>query len=152
MERLFASIPGALNALGHNAKIDEAMVFAAWRSCAGEMLNERTAAIEFFENRLVVAVTDKTWRRHLEELSPQMLAKLNGRLEQGTVRFIEFVIDAEAVNRVSGIADLEDNIDRSGLSPDITRAADSISDEHLREQFIDAAAAYLAKQDRNNRR
>src|SRR6187549_3709000 len=124
MERLFASIPGALNALGHNAKIDEAMVFAAWRSCAGEMLNERTAAAEFFENRLVVAVTDKTWQRHLEELSPQILVKLNGRLEQGTVRFIEFVIDADAVNRASRAADREEKIDRSGLSLDLTRAAE----------------------------
>ena len=148
MERLFASIPGALNALGHNAKIDEAMVFAAWRSCAGEMLNQRTAAIEFFENRLVVAVTDETWRRHLEDLSPQMLAKINGRLEQGTVRFIEFIIDADAVNRVSGVADHPEKIDRSSISPDLTRAAEAIADENLREQFIDAAAAYLAKQER----
>ena len=67
MEQLFGAIPSALNGLGPNANVDEAVVFAAWARCAGDLLRVRTAPLEFFENRLVIAVSDQTWRRHLEE-------------------------------------------------------------------------------------
>ncbi len=93
MEQLFGSIQAVLNSLEPNEKKDEAMVFAAWKRCAGGLLSDRTRPIEFFENRLVVAVDDKTWQRHLEELAPQMLTKINKELGQGTVRFIEFRVD-----------------------------------------------------------
>ncbi len=92
MEKLFGAIPSVLKGLGSNAKTDEAIVFAAWKQCAGGLLASRTTPIEFSSHRLVVAVADKTWQRHLEELAPQMLAKLNGSLGSGTVRFIEFRI------------------------------------------------------------
>ncbi|MEO7539723.1 MAG: DUF721 domain-containing protein [Pyrinomonadaceae bacterium] len=148
MERLFAAIPGVLSGLGPNIKADEAIVFAAWRSCAGEMLNERTAAVEFIENRLVVAVTDETWRRHLEDLSPEMLARINGRIEKGTVRFIEFVIDAQAVRNSVTPGEVDAGVVDAEISADLAAAAEAIKDDRLHKQFISAAAAYLSKQER----
>ena len=65
MEQLFGAIPAVLGGLGANDGIDEAIVFAVWQRCAGQLLNERTKPIEFFENRLVVAVADETWQRHI---------------------------------------------------------------------------------------
>ncbi len=76
MEQLFGAIPLVLSGLGQNAEVDEAVVFAAWGRSAGDALRKRTRTVEFFENRLVVAVADETWRRHLEDLSPQMLVAL----------------------------------------------------------------------------
>jgi hypothetical protein len=90
MEQLFNAIPAVLKELGSNRETDKAIAFAAWKRCAGEQLSGRTTPVEFFENRLFIAVEDKTWQRHLEDLSPQMLAKLNDYLGQGTVKFIEF--------------------------------------------------------------
>jgi hypothetical protein len=92
MEQLFGAIPSVIKGLDANAKADEAVAFAAWRHCAGEMLSARTAPVEFSKNRLVIAVADKIWQRHLEHLSPQLLAKLNAFLGQQTVTFIEFQI------------------------------------------------------------
>ncbi|MBK6723256.1 MAG: DUF721 domain-containing protein [Acidobacteria bacterium] len=92
MERVFGTIPVVLSGLGLNDSATEAVVFVAWRQTAGEMLSERTSPVEFFESRLVIAVEDRTWQRHLEDLAPQMLAQLNGKLGQGTVKFIEFRI------------------------------------------------------------
>ena len=148
MERLFGAIPAVLNSLGSSAETDEAIVFAAWKSCAGDLLNERTAALEFFEDRLIVAVVDQTWRRHLEDLSPQMLAKINGRLGQGTVTFIEFVIDAAAINRTDagGINEI-DIKEPAQVDASLADAANAIADNKLREQFIETAAAYLARQE-----
>jgi len=94
MEQLFGALAEVVKGLGSNAKSDEAVAFAAWRHCAGEMLSSRTHAVAFSQNRLVIAVEDKIWQRHLEHLSPLMLAKLNSYLGQGTVRFIEFRIES----------------------------------------------------------
>ncbi|MEO6655802.1 MAG: DciA family protein [Pyrinomonadaceae bacterium] len=150
MEQLFGAIPSVLRGLGPNADIDEAVAFAAWGRCAGDLLRERTATVEFFGNRLVVAVQDKTWQRHLEELSPQMLVRINGSLGHGSVKYIEFRIDAAAVEalRESNKAAKTDLV-LGAVSPSLRKAANAIADEHLREQFLSAAASYLAKQTSN---
>ena len=96
MEQLFSAIPSVLKNLEPNAEADKAIVFAAWRRCSGELLSARTRPLDFSENRLVIAVAHKTWQRNLEDLSPQMLVKLNDHLGHGTVRFIEFRIDPAA--------------------------------------------------------
>lgn len=148
MERLFGTIPAVLGGLGANESADEAIVTAAWKRNAGELLRERTEPIEFFENRLIVAVADQTWQRHLEELSPQMLAKLNGSLGQGTVKFIEFRIDATAIaDRIAKNTIAEVPI--TEVTPSLAAAAESIADDSLREHFLSAAATYLARQKQN---
>lgn len=93
MERLFAAIPAILKGLEPNENAAEAVVFGAWGDCAGELLRARTEPVKFAGHRLIVAVEDETWRRHLTELSPQMLVKLNSSLGDGTVRLIDFRVD-----------------------------------------------------------
>src|SRR5580765_4556864 len=150
MEQLFGAIPAVLSGLGTNADIDEAVVFAAWARCAGDMLRTRTTPLEFFENRLAVAVQDETWRRHLEDLSPQMLVKINGSLGEGTVKFIEFRVDAAAVNAASEAKDKRGKVNVSlDVTPSLAEAAASIADGNLRELFLSAAASYLANQKRD---
>ena len=146
MEQVFGAIPGVLNGLASNDDIDEAVVFAAWKRCAGELLNERTAAIEFFENRLIVAVTDRTWQRHLEDLSPQMLYKINSSLGEGTVKFIEFRIDESAVDAAREHKTASIEAAAPEVSQSLVKAAEAISDEALRQQFLGAAAEYLDRQ------
>lgn len=99
MEQLFSAIPAVLKNLVPNAEADKAIVFAAWKRGSGELLSARTTPLGFAENRLVIAVADKTWQRNLEELSPQMLVKINDYLGQGTVRFIEFRVKSENVKK-----------------------------------------------------
>ena len=146
MEQLFGAIPSVLNGLASNGDVDEAVVFAAWKRCAGDLLNERTTAIEFFENRLIVAVTDRTWQRHLEDLSPQMLHKINSSLGDGTVKFIEFRVDERAVNasREHKIASTE--VAAPEVSQSLAKAAEAINDVDLRQKFLSAAAEYLERQ------
>src|SRR6184192_3946691 len=125
MEQLFAALPQLLKELGPNHAVEEQIVFAAWRRLAGEMLNERTKSLEYFENKLVVAVEDQNWQRNLESLAPEMVAKLNAATEQGTVKYIEFRIDKNAVKRTRN-PKLET---RNSDVPDSLRAAaDQIAD------------------------
>src|SRR5688572_23126892 len=93
MEQLFGSIPAVVGGLGPSAEVQEAVVFAAWKHCAGAMLAERAVPLEFRENRLIISVQDDLWRRHLEDLAPQMLARINAYLSAGQVRFIEFRVE-----------------------------------------------------------
>jgi hypothetical protein len=142
MEQVFRALPSVLKGLGPDRRSDEAMVLAAWGRCAGEMLRKRTQPLEFFENRLVVAVADETWRRHLEDLSPQMLYTLNESLGQGTIRFIEFRVDARAVSRAikkSGRSTTK----KAVVDPSLEAAAEAISDDELRKRFLEAAGSCL---------
>jgi hypothetical protein len=151
MEQLFGAIPSALGGLGPNAETDEALVFAAWIRCAGGGVCKRTAPLEFFENRLVIAVEDETWRRHLEDLSPQMLARINGSLGHGTLNFIEFRVDPANVKRArvlnkrsnEGVANRP-----AAVAASLATAAEAIADAGLREQFLSTAGEYLARQKR----
>ncbi|MEQ1606787.1 MAG: DUF721 domain-containing protein [Pyrinomonadaceae bacterium] len=145
MEQLFSAIPTIVGGLEPHDRLDESVVFAAWSRCAGEMIRERTFPVEFSKKRLIVAVTDKTWQRHLEELSPQMLAKMNGSLGQRIVKYIEFQIDEKTVlkaheNRVAK-RDGASNL----VTPALAKAAMAIGDESLRKNFLDAAGDYLAR-------
>src|SRR5437763_7826805 len=99
MEQLFAALPQLLKELGANQAVEEQMIFAAWRRVAGDMLNHHTKPVEYFENRLVVAVEDQNWQRNLETLAPEMVAKLNAATEQGKVKYVEFRIDKKAIER-----------------------------------------------------
>jgi hypothetical protein len=146
MEQLFGAIPAVVGGLEPHDELTEAVVFAAWSKCAGEMIRERTVAVEFSKKRLIVAVTDKTWQRHLEELSPQMLAKMNGSLGQGTVRFIEFQIDEKAVKKAHDGRVQKGNSEPNVVTPALAEAAMAIGDENLRRSFLDAAGDYLARQ------
>ena len=154
MEQLFGAIPAVLSGFGSNEGITKAVVFATWQRCAGEAINARTAPVVFFENRLVVTVADETWQRHLEDLSPQLLVRLNGSLGQGTVKYIEFRIDKKKVN-----AERRSNAHAKALedrpikvSPSLAAAAETIADINLRKQFLSAADIYLARQEGNDGR
>src|SRR4051812_29026850 len=125
MEQLFAALPQLLKELGPNQAVEEQMVFAAWRNVAGEMLNERTRPLEYFEKRLIVAVEDQNWQRNLESLAPQMLARLNGATEQGAVRFIEFRIDKKAIERQQKT---KSEVSMEDLPDSLRSAADQIAD------------------------
>ncbi len=149
MEQLFGAISAVFSDIPHDTIADEAIVFAAWSRCSGEMLRERTVPISFENNRLIIAVEDKIWQRHLEDLSPAMLAKINSSLGHGTVTFIEFRIDKTAI-KAKHEAEKAAIKTVPPVSKDLENAANAIADEQLRENFIAAAAVYLARQSRES--
>lgn len=145
MERLFASIPAVLSSLAADRLALAAMMISAWDEAAGELVAERTKAECFEDGKLVVAVEDKTWQRHLEELAPHLLAKLNTIAGQGSVKFIEFKVRPIVNRSLRGTG--SQMAKRTQLSPELTDAGDKIADENLRQKFLDTASLYLANQD-----
>ncbi len=90
MQQLFGTISEVITGLNADKSVKDALVFAAWRRVAGEAIVSRTTPLEFTDRRLIIGVSDETWRRNLEALSPQMVAKLNEMLGHGSVKRIEF--------------------------------------------------------------
>lgn len=148
MEQVFAAIPSALTALRQDDRVDQAIVFAAWSRCAGEMLGSKTFPIQFLTNRLVVGVRDEMWRRNLEGLAPQMLVNMNAVLGPGNVRFIEFRIDRKFAAAGNAGDSARAQTSDAGADLSVVRASESIVNEDLRVHFLEAAAACLARNER----
>ncbi len=152
MEDLFRAMPKLLREFEDTEEIREAVALAAWRRVAGESLCQHAVPFRLFNKHLIVAVANKTWKKHLEHLSGQMIFKLNSLLGQAIVTFIEFRVDEKTVleerakNKVSTISREElEEIALEEVTPKLRGAADAIKDDNLRYQFLLAAGSCLAR-------
>ena len=138
-----STLPGVFDAIEASDEVRDAFIFAAWRSVAGEQVFERTAPLSVENKRLVIAVTDKTWKRNLETLASQLLFKLNASLGKPLVDFIEFRISpSDIVPSDFSTEDVEDE-----LPPPVELAvsARAIRNEELRATVLKAAANCLSR-------
>ena len=152
MEDLFRALPKLLKQFEDTEEVREAVVFAAWRKIAGESLSEHTVPYRLFNKHLIIAVADKTWKRHLESLSGQMIFKLNSVLGQAIVTFIEFRIEEatlaaeRAKHRKSQLTEEQlIEVALNEVTPKLRHSADAIKDDNLRYQFLLAAGSCLAR-------
>ncbi len=155
MNELFRALPALLREFEDNEPVREAVAFAAWRKIAGESLKRHAIPLRLFKNQLIVAVADKTWKSHLEQLAGQMIFRLNSVLGQAVVTFIEFRVDPktiEASRMSSGEPVLSDEqyieAALNEVNAKMRSSADSIRDENLRSQFLLAAGSCLARRKR----
>jgi len=142
MEQLFSAIPTIVGGMKPPHEVEKAVVFSAWRRSAGAAVVARTEPVGFRNGTLIVAVCDRTWQRNLEELSPQLLGKINAAIDEIVVTFIEFNVAPVSNDTADKMAKELDTID---LNPALMAASESIADDHLRSQFIAAASACLAR-------
>lgn len=99
MEEIISALPALLKEFDQNEMIREAVVFAVWRSVAGENLRANAVPFRLFQKRLIIAVGSDTWKKQLEAMSGEMIFKLNSALKQAAVTFIEFRVDEEFVSK-----------------------------------------------------
>jgi hypothetical protein len=152
MEDLVRALPALLKEFDENEAVREAVVFAVWRKIAGEFLREKAVPFRLYQKHLIIAVESETWRKHLEQLSGQMIFKLNSALRQAVVTFIEFRIDEmtiekeRAKKRIDLLSDEEfEEIALEEVTPKLRMSADAIKDDNLRYQFLLAAGGCLAR-------
>ena len=146
MKSFISTVPGVFEAIETSDEVRSAFVFAAWRSIAGSEVADRTSPVSVEEKRLIIAVTDKTWKRNLESLASQLLFKLNASLGLDLIDFIEFRIVPELVARTRrGDDALKDG---EPLVPpvELSVSARRIRDESLRKTVLQAAANCLSRQ------
>src|SRR5829696_9211003 len=135
MEDLFQSLPKLIRAAGESEEVLEAASFAAWRRVAGEALRGCAVPFRLYRKTLVVSVPDATWRRQLEQVSPQLVFRLNSLLGQAAVTYVEFRVDPQTV-RAERARLRTTQYDRAtaeeaalGRAGELSDAADAIHDE-----------------------
>lgn len=157
MQEVFKILPQMLRAEGKTEveQLDEAVVFAAWRRVAGEQLREQAVPFRVYNKRLIVAVADETWQRHLEDLSSQLLFKLSGALGRAAIAFLEFRVDTQTVDRERErlFRDRTSRLERERIAmqnvpENVRAAAEKIEDDGLRRNFLLAAGSCLARRRR----
>jgi len=149
MDDLFQALPKILRAAGESEEVSEAAAFAAWRRVAGEALRGCAIPFRLYRKTLVVSVPDATWRKQLEQMSPQLLFRLNSLLGQALVTYIEFRVDPQTINaerarlRQSHYERLEREEDALSRARELDEAASAIQDEELRRRFLLAAGSCM---------
>ncbi|HEX7177436.1 MAG TPA: DUF721 domain-containing protein [Pyrinomonadaceae bacterium] len=159
MDDLFRAMPKLLRAAGESEEVFEAAACAAWRRVAGEGVRGLAVPFRLYRKTLVVAVTDATWQKQLEAISPQLIFRLNSLLGQAIVTYIEFRIDPQTVRRerarlraqegpaAAATTEAHEEHALQSAGVDLQRAAAAISDEALRRRFLVAAGLYIDAQE-----
>ena len=151
MHEIFAALPALLKEHSDSAEMRRAVAFAAWRKVAGEHLVEHTSPMDFDNDRLVIAVEDRSWQRNLEALSSEMVFRLNRSVGTKLVGFIEFRIDKNAASAGRKIDERRADFEMEALNEideSLRKAADKISDDSMRRKFLLAAGSCLAREKR----
>ncbi len=138
MESLFSTFPAILSEAKAPAEALQSLVFAAWPAAVGELVEKRTQPVEFCEKRLVVATEDKTWKLHLEDLAGQIIARLNKLCGNGSVAFVEFKVEPEALKAKAKRT--SEKGETAEISTELRLAASKIDDHGRRGRSIRASA------------
>src|SRR5580765_7807565 len=101
MQDIFSALPALLAQNSDNEELRKAVVLAAWRRVAGESLTGHAAPLELEGTKLIVAVADRNWQRNIAQLAGEMIFRINSICRSQQVKFIEFVIDKQALDLCS---------------------------------------------------
>ena len=146
MDAFFRTLPGVFEAIDASDEVRRAFVYAAWKRVAGAQLTERTVPLSLEGKRLTIAVADKTWQRNLESLASQLLFRLNATLGRPLVEFIEFRIDAAAVDAANSDAgQTQTRPDSTEIPREVFESSAAIKDDQLRKAVLNAAANCLSR-------
>jgi len=161
MDDLFRAIPKLLRAAGESEEVFEAAACVAWRRVAGEGVRGLAVPFRLYRKTLIVAVTDATWQKQLEAISPQLIFRLNSLLGQAIVTYLEFRIDPQTVRRerarlrmqedpAAAATEAHEERALQSAGVDLRKAAAAISDEALRRRFLVAAGLYIDAQEKKS--
>ena len=150
MDDIFSALPVLLDRHNDNEDVRRAVIFAVWRRIAGESLAGRATPVDLNEGRLIVAVSDRNWQKNLEQLAKEMIFKMDYIFGTPEVKFIEFVIDGDALRSSSPRSDRAERESAAldQINDPLRKAADTIQDDELRRRFLLAAGSCLARQER----
>ena len=149
MKNIIRLLPRLVEAAGENSALLETAAKIAWSRAAGDGMRFNAAPLRFYDGRLSVAVADAIWQTQLKAMSAELLARTNQLLGRDLIKSLEFRIDPKSLQTVP--RQTEHPNPRSGegvsLPVEVLTAAGEIQDETLRERFLSAARAVIARRD-----
>lgn len=138
-------IPKLLRAHGGNPEL---AVKLAWSIAAGVGLRRHAVAVRWRERTLTVAVADALWQKQLEHMRAELLFRVNSCLGQKLVDALAFQINPKEVSAAQPVMAVEAAKAAPAPLPDeLLFAANSITDQDLRERFVRAAGNCISRRD-----
>ena len=116
---------------------------------AGEALRGCAVPFRLYNRRLIVSVPDTTWRKQLEQVSPQLVFRLNSLLGQAVVTYVEVRVDPLTVREERSRLRANEYERRGAEEAALGRAAEldddakAIHDDDLRRRFLLAAGCCM---------
>jgi predicted nucleic acid-binding Zn ribbon protein len=88
-QRLGSAIDGLLDEHGWQVQAAMGSVFGRWAEIVGQDLAAHTRPDSFADSELVVIADSTAWATQVRLLAPNLVARLNAELGQGTVRRVK---------------------------------------------------------------
>src|SRR5215831_13856105 len=97
MDSILKLMPEILRLSGNQEEVCEKAVCTTWNLLVGEQVRRNSAPYKLFKKTLFVAAKDATWRKQLEQMSGQILFRLNSTLGAPYVTSLQFRTNAGLV-------------------------------------------------------
>jgi hypothetical protein len=148
MDSILKLMPEIMRLSGNQEEVCEKAICATWNTLVGEQVKRNCAPIRLFKKTLFVAARDVTWQKQLEQMSGQILFKLNSALGAAYVTRLEFRANPKLLKEAQDGADMVEFCDSSKYEAEVAPAAAGIKDDQLRNALLRAAGKCL---DRNSK-
>ncbi|HMG33899.1 MAG TPA: DUF721 domain-containing protein [Blastocatellia bacterium] len=148
LTQLTSIIPKLLMRTEDSEQAREQSVFASWLVAVGGHIRRVTTPVRLERKTLIVAVTDRTWRKQLKAVSGELLFKLNSLLGAPLVTSIEFAVNPKLVIPVPEPPPQIEFVAPEQQAEPLKEVAGSIGDPELRGAFLRVAGKCLERRAR----
>ncbi len=128
-------LPKILERAGNNRELSEAAAIIAWKRVAGEGLLRQAKPAGLCDATLTVEVADDVWKKQLQQMSTELISRLNKLLKREVVKAIDFRVNPAVGKTNTGAAQHQPE----PLPEKIISSAAGIEDPELRDRFMRAA-------------
>lgn len=137
-------LPRLLRANGSNPEL---AVKLAWSRAAGPGLRRNAIPRGIVGGILTIAVADAIWQKQLQQMSRELIFRVNNLLGESVVKSLVFQIDPRMVSQAQETSKQRTAKKSHGAkaSTELLFAAGTIADEDLRARFIRAAENCMAR-------
>ena len=143
MDNILKLMPEIMRLSGNQEEVCEKAIYATWNLLVGEQVRRNCTPFRLFKKTLFIAAKDATWRKQLEQMSGQILFKLNSTLGAPYVTHLEFRTNPKLVNSTRNEDPKVEFHNLPLHEAEVAPAASRIKDRDLRQAFLRAAGKCL---------
>ena len=145
MDSILKLMPEIIKLSGNQEEVCEKAIYVTWNALVGEQVRRNCAPVRLFRKTLYVAAKDAIWRKQLEEMSGQILFKLNSALGAAYITRLEFRVNPRLIKEPQATIEPIEFKNLSTREAEIAPAAAEIKDDELRNVFLRAAGKCMER-------
>jgi len=129
-------LPKILERAGNNRELSEAAAIIAWKRIAGEGLARHAQPLRLHDATIIVEVADDVWKKQLQQMTAELISRMNKLLKREVVKAIDFRVNARALKTRTGVPRTNKVV---APPASVIASAAEIEDPDLRQLFLRAA-------------